>query len=121
MEFLSLISLLAEGEAAQPQPSMGEAFRSMAPMLVVMVFLMYFMVFRPQGRERKEREALLAGLKKNDRVVTFSGIIGVVTGFSGDGKEVTLRVDDSVKLNFLRSAIQGPLRDASADTNKVAS
>lgn len=121
MDLFPLFSVLAEGEAPGQPATMGDAFRSMMPMLAVMAFLMYFMVFRPQSRERRDREALLANLKKNDRVVTFSGIIGTVTGFSSDGKEVTLRVDDSVKLCFLRSAIQGPLGDSSAaDSSKAA-
>ncbi len=115
MDFLSMISLLALAEAeAAPQQApqnFGELLRAMMPMLVMMAMLMYFIVIRPQSRERQQREKLLSALKKNDRVVTFSGIIGTVTNFSGDGKEVTLRVDDNVKLQFLRSAIQGPLSD----------
>ncbi len=116
-----MISLLADAEpAAQPQPqNFSELLRAMMPMFLMMAGLMYFMLIRPQGRERKQREALLNALKKNDRVVTFSGIIGTVTSFSNDGKEVTLRVDDNVKLQFLRSAIQGPLSETPpAETTK---
>lgn len=116
MCFLSMISLLAEAEAVPQQQApqnFGELLRAMMPMLVMMAMLMYFIVIRPQSRERQQREKLLSSLKKNDRVVTFSGIIGTVTNFSGDGKEVTLRVDDNIKMQFLRSAIQGPLSDVS--------
>ncbi|MCX7419508.1 MAG: preprotein translocase subunit YajC [Planctomycetia bacterium] len=116
-----MISLLAEAEpAAQQAPqNLGDLLRQMMPMLVMMAMLMYFIVIRPQSSERKQREKLLSGLKRNDRVVTFSGIIGTVTNFSSDGKEVTLRVDDNVKLQFLRTAIQGPLSDTPpAETNK---
>lgn len=113
MDFSLVISLLAEAEPAAQQPQdFGELLRAMMPMFLMMAGLMYFMLIRPQGRERKQREALLSSLKKNDRVVTLSGIIGTVTSFSNDGKEVTLRVDDNVKLQFLRSAIQGPLSDS---------
>ena len=120
MDFLSMISLLAEAEPVVPQ-GLGDLLRQMMPMLVMMAMLMYFIVIRPQSSERKQREKLLSGLKRNDRVVTFSGIIGTVTNFSSDGKEVTLRVDDNVKLQFLRTAIQGPLTDTPpAETNKPA-
>ena len=113
-----MVTLLAEGEgAAQPAPGIG----SMMLPMVLIVFVWYFLILRPQGRERKQREQQLSQLKRNDRVVTYSGIIGTITGFSDDNKEVTLRVDDNVKLRFLRSAIQGPLADASAgDANKPA-
>ncbi len=123
MDFLSMISLLAEAEPVVPQApqGLGDLLRQMMPMLVMMAMLMYFIVIRPQSSERKQREKLLSGLKRNDRVVTFSGIIGTVTNFSSDGKEVTLRVDDNVKLQFLRTAIQGPLTDTPpVETNKPA-
>lgn len=109
MEF----AILAEGNPA-PQPSFSEALGPMVPYFLVIAGLFYFMILKPQTRERRQRELQLASLKRNDRVVTYSGIIGTITGFSDDNKEVTLRVDDNVKLRFLRSAIQGPLAEVSA-------
>lgn len=118
MDFLRTVTLLAEGDGAgQQAPGLG----SMMLPMVAIVFVWYFLILRPQGRERKTRELQLSQLKRNDRVVTYSGIIGTITGFSDDNKEVTLRVDDNVKLRFLRSAIQGPLAEASAtDASKPA-
>lgn len=109
MEF----AILAE-ENPNPQPSFSEAMGPMIPYFLVIAGLFYFMILRPQTRERRQREQQLASLKRNDRVVTYSGIIGTITGFSDDNKEVTLRVDDNVKLRFLRSAIQGPLAETAA-------
>lgn len=118
MDFLSAGMLLADAEGAAPgAPGIG----SMMMPMVLIVFVWYFLILRPQGRERKQREQQLANLKRNDRVVTIAGIIGTITGFSDDNKEVTLRVDDNVKLRFLRSAIQGPLAETStADASKSA-
>jgi preprotein translocase subunit YajC len=109
MDFLRTVTLLAEGE-----PATAPGLSGMLVPMVLIVFVWYFLILRPQGRERKHRDQLLANLKRNDRVVTYSGIIGTITGFSDDNKEVTLRVDDNVKLRFLRSAIQGPLAEVSA-------
>ncbi len=120
MDFLRTVSLLAEGEGAAQQQAPG--LGSMMLPMVLIVFVWYFLILRPQGRERKQRELQLSQLKRNDRVVTYSGIIGTITGFSDDNKEVTLRVDDNVKLRFLRSAIQGPLAETpAADASKPAS
>lgn len=118
MDFLRTVMLLAEGDGAgQQAPGLG----SMMLPMVLIVFVWYFLILRPQGRERKQRERQLSQLKRNDRVVTYSGIIGTITGFSDDNKEVTLRVDDNVKLRFLRSAIQGPLAETStADASNSA-
>lgn len=116
MNLMFAISLLAEAEtpAQQPAPGLGQ----MVFPLVMIVFVWYFLILRPQGKERRDRESQLANLKKNDRVVTIAGIIGTVVGFSNDNKEVTLRVDDNVKMKFLRSAIQGPLVETTEDPAK---
>lgn len=119
MDLLGPISLLAEANNApqqQPQPGL-EAM--LLPMILI-IGVWYLLILRPQGKERRHREQLMNSLKKNDRVVTYAGIIGTVVSFSNDGKEVTLRVDDNVKLKFLRSAIQSPLAEASEEAAKPA-
>jgi len=40
--------------------------------------ILYFLIIRPQSQARKRHQALLAGLKKNDVVVTAGGVIGQV-------------------------------------------
>ncbi len=110
MHWSLMISLLAQGD-----PPQSSLVALVAPMALIAV-VWYFLILRPQGRERREREKLLNALKKNDRVVTHAGIIGTVVNISNDGKEITLRVDDSVKMKFLRSAIQGVVAESTEDT-----
>ena len=38
----------------------------------------YFLIIRPQGQARKKHQALLAGLKKGDDIMTAGGIVGKV-------------------------------------------
>ncbi|MES1259039.1 MAG: preprotein translocase subunit YajC, partial [Gemmatimonadota bacterium] len=42
------------------------------------VAVMYFLFIRPQAKARKQAEAMLAGIKKGDEVMTAGGIIGKV-------------------------------------------
>jgi preprotein translocase subunit YajC len=76
---------------------------SVLPLMIGMFAIMYFLIIRPQQKQRKDREALLSAVKKGDRVVTSSGLYGTVVGLSE--QTVTLRVADQVKLEFERSAI----------------
>ena len=64
---------------------------------------MYFLIIRPQQKQKRERENLLRAIKKGDRVVTSGGLYGTVVGLSEH--TVTLKVADQVKLDFERSAI----------------
>lgn len=74
--------------------------------LAMMVMLYVFFVIMPQGRERRTRNDFLNQLKKNDQVVTYGGIFGTITGFSADGEQVTLRVDDNSRLRVRKSSIE---------------
>lgn len=92
-------------------PSQGSGFASLLssplPMLVVVGVLMYLMILRPDSKKRKEAEAMLSNLKKNDPVVTIGGICGTVVNVSSGSAVVTIRVDDgtNTRLRVLRSAI----------------
>lgn len=71
----------------------------MLPALAITLFLFYFLIIRPQSRERKRQEQLreekLKNLKKNDKVLTIGGIYGVVTHVEPDKNEVVVRVDET--------------------------
>src|SRR5215475_1423335 len=70
--------------------------------LVGMFLIMYFMMIRPQQRQRREREAMLGALKRGDRVVTTGGLHGTITNLN----ETTVVIRcDQVKLEFDRSAV----------------
>jgi preprotein translocase subunit YajC len=62
-------------------------------------------MIRPMRRQEQQRQSLVANLKKNDKVVTHSGIIGWVVAVAEKEDEVTIKVDDNVRLKMLKSAI----------------
>jgi preprotein translocase subunit YajC len=105
--------LLAEGEAvpaAGPDPATAMLVQFMLPM-VLLISLYYLMIGRPQQKEQAKRQGMLSALKKNDRVLTIGGAIGVVADISGDGKKVTLKFGEGTRIPFLRSSIQQVLVD----------
>jgi preprotein translocase subunit YajC len=81
----------------------GGGIMSVLPLMIGMFAIMYFLIIRPQQKQRRERENLLRAIKKGDRVVTTGGLYGTVVGLSEH--TVTLKVADQVKLEFERSAI----------------
>lgn len=98
--------MLADVEAA---PEVNPVIQFL-PMIVIGLFF-YFILMRPQQKEARRRKELLAGLKKNDKVVTAGGIIGTIVDISTDGTRVTLKVDDNTRIKFVRSSINGPLEE----------
>lgn len=81
----------------------GGGMLQILPLMIGMFAIMYFLIIRPQQKQKRERESLLRAIKKGDRVVTSGGLYGTVVGLSEH--TVTLKVADQVKLDFERSAI----------------
>jgi preprotein translocase subunit YajC len=85
----------------------GQFFGMLVP-LVMIGIIFYFLLVRPQKREREKQDTILKSLKKNDRVVTIGGIVGTIANIEPDSELVTLKIDDNTRMVFLRSAIQRP-------------
>jgi preprotein translocase subunit YajC len=87
-------------------------FVTIFPFVIIFV-LFYFLLIRPQKREQGRRQQMLAGVKKNDRVVTIGGIYGVVTNVHREADEVTLKVDEATntKLRITLSSVGRVLGD----------
>ncbi len=78
---------------------------SMIVMMVLMVVVFYFLLIRPQRKKDKAVKAMLAALKKGDRVCTIGGIYGTIIAISDDS--VTLSVGSQQNnIVFARWAIR---------------
>ncbi|GAB7386521.1 preprotein translocase subunit YajC [Bacillaceae bacterium] len=71
--------------------------------LVLMFAIFYFLLIRPQQKRQKQRNAMLAALKKGDKVVTIGGIHGTIIDLDDD--TVTIRVSENTKIKFERTAV----------------
>ncbi len=67
-------------------------------LLMLAVLLFFFIVIWPQQRQAKTQqmahEKALAGMKKNDRVITSGGIHGVIIQANADEPVITIRIDE---------------------------
>jgi len=75
--------------------------------------IFYFLLIRPQQKQKRDREQMLSALKKGDRIVTTGGLHGTVTGLNEH--TVTVRVADQVKLEFDRSAVGRIMVESTAE------
>ena len=69
----------------------------------IVILIFYFLIIRPQNKRQKETKAMLAAVKKGDRVATSGGIRGTVVSVRDDS--VVLKVDSQTKLEFSKSAV----------------
>jgi preprotein translocase subunit YajC len=94
--------LLAAPQTDGAAPSGPGTLVSFLP-LVAIFAIFYFLIIRPQGKKQKETQKMLSALKKGDRIVTIGGIHGVIQ--SVRDSTVIVRVDETTKLEFSRSAV----------------
>jgi preprotein translocase subunit YajC len=101
---ISSLLLYAQAQpTGAPAPAPGNFLASMLPMLIAFFAIMYFLTIRPQQKRERERREMLSALAKGDRVITTGGICGDVVGLSDT--HVVLRVDEHVKIEFVRAAV----------------
>ncbi len=65
---------------------------------VFLIAIMYFVIIRPQQKELKEKQEMLAALKKGDKVVTNGGFIVTVNKVEENFLSVKLNDDTIVKI-----------------------
>ena len=86
------------GTQANPQGQMISTFG----LLAIMMVMFYFVLIRPQQKRNKQLAELLKSIRPGDKVITSSGIVGVI--ITVKEKTVSLRSADS-KLEISKSAI----------------
>jgi len=85
----------------------GDAAGGLAGLLpLVLIFVVfYFLLIRPQQKKMKDHKAMLAAIRRGDKVVTAGGIICTVTKVNDAGDEVTVEIAEGVKVKVKRGMI----------------
>ena len=76
--------------------------------IVLIGFVFYIFILRPQFKQRKQHENALSDLKKGDKIITRGGLYGKIVNFQGENdNKVIIDAGSGVKLNVARSYIAG--------------
>ena len=99
--------------SAKPQPQ-GMDGSILFMMLAAFGVIIVMQIFGSR-KERKKRDALLGGLKRNDRVQTAGGVIGAIVEVKPE--TVVLKVDENsnTRITFARSAVVAVLNASESD------
>jgi len=84
--------------------------------LVLIFAVFYFLLIRPQQQRQKEMKAMLAALKRGDKVVTGGGILGEVT--KAKDNEIEVQIADGVRITVLRDTIASVVNPKPANDSK---
>jgi preprotein translocase subunit YajC len=100
----------ATGSPVDPPSAPPSGFGLITPLLILIPFIA--ILFFQSRSQSKKQEATIAGLKKGDRVITQSGLVGRLISIEGRYAELQLP-PSGTKVTILRSGLIG--RDAEGE------
>ena len=93
------------GQAAEEAPQGSGGFGMFVPLIGIFL-IFWFLIIRPQSKQRKERDIKIKAARKGDNVVTIGGVYGKIV--KETELDVVLEVDkhSKTRIQFQRTAIQ---------------
>ncbi len=71
--------------------------------MVLLIAIFYFLLYRPQQKQRQKHQEFLNSLKKGDKVITAGGLIGEIKSIGDD--VVTLKLSEGTIVKVLKTSI----------------
>jgi len=102
-----MLNILKELPFLQNGADSSQTFLLTFGSIGLVILVMYFLIIRPQSKQKKQLQAMISALKKGEKVTTIGGIRGVITAVKED--TVIVKVDNNTKMEFSKSAISGIL------------
>jgi preprotein translocase subunit YajC len=99
------VTVPSQGAPQQSPPAAPGGGGSMLMMLLVMLPVIFFMLFTNRNQQKKQKD-MESKLKKGDRVVTQSGLVGKLVD-PIEGRHARIEIAPGVKVQVLRSSIAG--------------
>jgi preprotein translocase subunit YajC len=98
----TILAVAAILQAQQPAAP-GRTGAVMLIYLVAFGAIFWFLILGPQRKMQKRHQAMIAGVKKGDEVMTEGGIIGTVVHTADD--RITLKTAESTRIVVARPKI----------------
>jgi preprotein translocase subunit YajC len=109
MKLLETLAVTSTAAAGAPP-----AWAQYAPLLFIGI-IFYFLLIRPQQKQRKEHLSLITALKTGDKIVTSSGIHGIITNVKD--RTFLIKIAENVKIEIDKSSIIGLDREEVAESD----
>ncbi len=84
----------------------GGGITAFLPFILIM-FIIYFLMIRPQTKRQKGKETMRDELKKGDKIITMGGIYGTIQGFKEKGRRAIIKIDNNTNITINKTAIAG--------------
>jgi len=100
--FSNLLGIILMAPAQGGQDGGAGAFSTII-MFGSIILIFYFMIYRPQRKRQKEREALISKMDKGDKVILSGGMHGTISAI--EDTTILVQVAENTKLRFEKSSV----------------
>ena len=102
--------MLVDIAYAQAGGGGGSMFSSLF-LFLPLILIFYFLIFRPQQKQRKEMQEMLSNLKEGDRIVTRGGLVGSIDKVEEDRGTLRLEIGSGVKIRVRRDYVDSVVQN----------
>lgn len=92
-----MLELFITSAHAATAPAQPNALLQILPMVAIFA-IFYFLVIRPQSKQRKQHRAMVDGLAVGNEVVFAGGLMGKIIKIEGDYAVVSLNPTNTIKI-----------------------
>ena len=107
----------AYAEAATEAPIAASGATMDILFMLAFVVIIYFFLLRPQNKRFKAHQELVTGLKVGDKVITDSGIHGVVKSL--EEHSIQLEVATDVTMTVVRNSVAANVAENEDENNET--
>jgi preprotein translocase subunit YajC len=93
---------LAQSSESATQSQFSPA--SFVPLILIFV-IFYFLIIRPQTKKIKDHEKMVNGLKIGNKVITSSGIVGIIREIHEKENQVGVEIAEGVVITMLKNNV----------------
>ncbi len=102
---MSLHAILAMAAPPADGAQGGGSPIYMFGMMALIFAIFWFMIIRPQQKQQRQKQLMIAALKNGDRIVTNGGLFATVKDVHDD--KVVAYIAENVKVEIAKHAIAG--------------
>ncbi len=100
---LSIFMMVFMFMGGSPQPGQQPNTIAMLMPLILIFFIMYFFMIRPQVKKQKAHQAMLQSLKKGDKIITTGGIYGKIVNIKD--RSFVIQVSENTRIEITKNAV----------------
>ncbi len=99
-------------------PTEGGGAMALFVQLGLIFLIFYWLLIRPQRKEKERHQSMIDSLKKGDEIVTVGGLVGTIVHI--DGERLTIKTGENTRVVVERAKVGRAVTDepSSADAGR---